>query len=91
MMCTSLNASSGRVASHASFRFGGGLGRCGALWVLSGLPWQADRTQVGEGVVHQLQPLHADEATEDPKEVVPLEWISEVLVGQIQLLGGESI
>ena len=61
------------------------------MWGLRRLPWQADRTQVGEGVVHQLQLLHADQATEDPKEVVPLEWISEVLVGQIQLLGGENM
>jgi len=62
-----------------------------ALWVLpSALPWQADGAQVGERVVHQLQLLHADEPTEDPKEIVPLEGISEVLVGQIQLLGGQD-
>lgn len=50
------------------------------------VPWQTDGAQVSERVVHQLQPLDTDEPPQDPCEVLQLVRISQVLVGQVQLL-----
>lgn len=50
-------------------------------------PWQAYRTQVRQPIRDQLKLLHADESAEDAEEVLPLEGVPQVLVGQVQLLG----
>lgn len=49
-------------------------------------PWQAYRAQVREPIGDQLKLLHADESAEDAEEVLTLEGLPQVLVGQIQLL-----
>lgn len=59
---------------------------CGAFWVVWFQPWQAYRTQVSERVRDQLQLLRADESVENPEEIFRLKRITQVLVGQVQLL-----
>lgn len=37
---------------------------------LRNVPWQSDRTQVPQRVVHQLELLYADQPAQDPEEVL---------------------
>lgn len=59
---------------------------CGAFWVVWFQPWQAYRTQVSERVRDQLKLLRTDESVEDPEEIFRLKRITQILVGQVQLL-----
>ncbi len=53
------------------------------------VPWQSDRAEISQCVIHQLQTLHPDQSPQDTDEVLQLVPISQVLIRQVQHLGSQ--
>lgn len=56
---------------------------------VSFVPWQSDRAEISQCVIHQLQTLRPDQSPQDADEVLQLVRISQVLIRQVQHLGSQ--